>query len=255
MSNLTDNWAIKQAILQIQGDYGDIVSVDAKKKRLLKFGRNPDIDTTNFETIWYIGGIETYPTANTIDEFRSDSGSDTQSITIEGHTIDGSGDFTFVVQTVTLNGTSWESLTTPLARASRLYNNDSVDFNGNVQVRDNSTGDIHLSAPSGIANNQSLKCSTTISKDDYYIITQVGGGALKSSATEVEFRLKVRLKGKVFRTYFPFSSSTSGSGRAITLDPPIIIPKNSDVRIDALANNNNTPVEAFFNGYLASIVG
>ena len=125
---------IKYAESVILSTYGDSVSVDRKSKVLIKFGRNEDIDTGSDETVWVLGGHEVYQAGNTIDTVSSSSALDTGSVTIEGHTVDGNGDFTFVVQSATLDGQNKVTLTTPLARASRLYNTGSTDFNGSVYV-------------------------------------------------------------------------------------------------------------------------
>jgi hypothetical protein len=74
---------IRQAINEIYETYGDIVSVDAKRKSLNKFGRN-NVVGTSFETLSEFQGAtsnETFVTSNLIDSISSSNMSDT-SITV-----------------------------------------------------------------------------------------------------------------------------------------------------------------------------
>ena len=125
------NSKVEHALRRIKSDFE--VDVYVKPKALIKFRRNINL-STSLETVWILGGDETYQTSNAINTVVSDDPGDDQDIIIEGHTIDGSGDFTFVVQPATLTGTDNVTLTTPLARATRIYNNDNTDFAGTITV-------------------------------------------------------------------------------------------------------------------------
>lgn len=251
---------------EIANTYGDTVSVIEKKKTLIKFGRNDDIDTAIEETVWQPGGLEVYQTANTIDTISSSDAGDTQEMVIEGHTVSGTGvnaQFTFVTQTVTLNGQNKVTLPTPLARCSRAFNNNGVELAGSVYVyRDtaitggvpNDLTTVHAQVPIGF--NQTFKGATTFSNTDYFIMT----GAMfsvnrTSTAANVDFIIEVREPGKVFRPVFGrvTVSNTTGTSR-IQLDPAVLVPKNSDIRVQAIANTNNVPVTAEFAGYIAQVV-
>jgi len=245
--SVVPSYGVAHAINQIFQDDAVTVSVAEKGKSLIKFGVNSAIQSGVSETVWMVGGNETYPTGNDIDIVTSTSGSDTQDVVIEGHTLSGS-DLTFVTQTATLNGTSDVTLTTPLYRANRMYNNNSADFVGTVTVEDNGTS-VHLQAATG---NQSLKCATSTSSVDYWIITGIEGSVERSTSAVVDFELQVREYGKVFRTRFFFTSDQSG--RYIPLsDTPIIVKPNSDIRMIATSNTNSTEVSASIIGYLAII--
>lgn len=235
-----------RAIQQIAGDYGDRVSVQRKNKILTKFGRHDSLGTS-FETIWQVGGNEAYPTGNNIDILTSTDGGDDQDVIIEGHTISGSA-LTFVVQPATLDGTNNVSLTTPLYRATRVYNDDNTDFAGTVTVEDNGTS-VHLSTDG--ASNQSLKCATAISDQDYWIITEVGVGVNRQQTRSVDFRLQIREFGKVFRTRLPVSCSSQSGQIVVPLNPCIIVPRNADVRIIGASSSTGTGASAFMNGILA----
>ena len=242
---------IERAIANIDADFGDVVSVVNKNKSLIKYGVNLDIDAGVSETVWTVGGNETYPTGNDIDIIVSTSAADTQSVVIEGHTLSGS-DLTFVTQTLTLNGTTPVSLTTPLYRANRMYNNGSTDFAGTVTVEDNGTS-VHLQVVAGDIN-QSLKCATSLSSIDYWIVTAFDISVDRTNAASVDFEFQVREFGKVWRTRYYMSNNSSAGGKLFQLEPCIIVPKNADVRVVATSAVNNTGVTASIHGVLASIV-
>ncbi len=250
---------IQQAINVISSTYGDTVSVDTKKKSLLKFGRNDNISTSE-EMVWLQGGTETLATGNDIDTISSSNSGDSQSVVVEGHTLSGS-DLTFVVQSATLNGQNKVTLSTPLYRSTRIYNNDSTDFAGTIYVYEDtaiSSGvpsdstKIHLRTDG--SNNQSLKCATSVSSTDYWIITSGTFSVNRQNSRSVDYRVQVKEFGKVWRTRFPVSVHSTGGAVAVEFNPPLIVPKNSDMRVMATSSGSSTGVEASLNGYLAEVV-
>ena len=254
-----------QAEREVQMTYGDVISIDKKAKSLIKFGKSGNLTANNtLETIWTVGGNETYVTGNTIANISSSSASDTEEVTIESHTVAGTGVnsvFTFVTQNVTLNGQNPVSLSTPVSRVSRVYNNGSSELVGRVVVYENTavTGGIpdditkvHIDIPSGF--QQSFKSATTFSSSDYFVLTGIYGSVSKKQAASVDFYLEDRIAGKVFRQLGSFTASSEGGPFDIRFDPAIIIKKNSDVRFRADTSTNNSVVFAIFKGYLASII-
>lgn len=250
-----------QAEREIQAQYGDVVSIDRKAKSLIKFGKSAELGTTGLETVWTVGGNEVYVSDNTISFISSSSASDTQQITIEGHTV-SNGEFTFVVQTVTLNGQTPVGLTTDLARVSRAYNDDSTELVGRVVVYENTTvvggipsdeTKVHIDIPLNF--QQSFKAATTFSNTDYYIMTGFYGSVSAKQAASVDFYIEIKDQGKVFLPKGTFTSSSSGGASDISLDPAIIIPKNADVRVRCETVTNNAVVFGIFKGYLAKVIG
>ena len=78
-----------QAEREVQVTFGDVISIDKKAKSLIEFGRSGNLSANgDLETIWTVGGNETYVTGNTIAYISSSSASDTEEITIECHTVD-----------------------------------------------------------------------------------------------------------------------------------------------------------------------
>jgi len=238
---------VAHALDRIKVDTDDNVHV--KPKSLRKFGRNTSLSANVKQMVWLTGGIEVLPTANTIDTIVSDAAGDNQNVLIEGFTLSG-GDLTFVSQTTTLNGTTNVSLGTPLARATRLVNTGATDFAGTVTVFVDG-GSTHLTAIGD--NNQSLKAATSISKSDYWIVTSVLFSVKRSGQAIVDFELEYAPVGGVFRTQATASVSSDLGTVTIHFDPPLIVPKNHDVRITAESSANSTQVDAIINGYLAAV--
>ncbi|MDC0529216.1 hypothetical protein OAO19_02995 [Gammaproteobacteria bacterium] len=270
----SDFW-VSQAINLVKQNFGVDISVEEKGKSLLKFGRVVMNGNTNLHTIEIQADTsienETFLTANTIDYIVSSSASDTAAnsssdCVVEGQTIDGSGNFTFVSQTVTLTGQTPAALTTPLARCTRWYNDDAAEVAGAISIYESSVTTITAGSPSAgytgvhlttrAGGQQSEKCSTTVSNNDYWIVTGVYGDVLSKSSEDIEFNFEVRLKGKVFRQQFEFSAS-NGIGTFRTAPPYVVIPANSDVRIRAKCDGSFTgtlDVGAGMFGILATVV-
>lgn len=249
---------------EIQATYGDYVSIDKKAKSLIKFGKSADLSTNGLQTVWTVGGNEVYVSDNTIAYVSSSDATDAQEVIIEGHTITGTGfdqEFTFVVQNVTLNGQTPVALTTPLARTSRMYNNNGQELVGRIVVYENTTvvggvpsdaTKIHLDIPAGFQS--SFKAATTFSKEDYYLLTGAYGAVSLKQSAAVDFFLELRDAGKTFRQVALFTASSAGGAFYIELDPCIIVPKNADVRITCETSSNNAVAFGVFKGYLAKVV-
>jgi hypothetical protein len=245
------------ALDEVQQTYGH--KIDPKGKSLLKFGAIETLGLTR-ETIWNRAGNETYISDNLITTISSDDAGDSGACALEGHTIDANGDFTFLVQYPVLNGLSEVALETPLARASRIYNDSAIDWAGRIYVYEDdtvvlgvpqTTAKIHLQSDGAV--NNSLKAATTISKDDYWLITSVYGSVNQKTSAVVDFRYEIREKGKVFRERFLATAKQDGPAVTIALDPCIIVPPNSDFRITGVASTTNVAASAWANGSLCRI--
>lgn len=273
ISGLSTSAKIAQAEREILGTYGDRVSVEQKAKSLTKFGKHLDLDTADGQaTVWTLGSRagsenETYVTTNAIDTISSSDAGDTQEVFIEGHTVSGTGassQFTFVTQTATLNGQNKVTLSTPLARVSRAYNNDLSTFAGDIFIYEDTTisagvpsdfTKAHMEIRGTIGDTQSFKAATTFSNSDYFICTGGFASIRRATAASVDFQFEVRRPGGVFRPVSRINLNSSGAGFAqVQFDPYVIVPKNSDVRIVAATSANNTEVDATFQGYLAVVI-
>lgn len=251
-----------QAEREVYNQYGVEVSVDAKAKSLLRFGKSGDMTVDQQQLVWtWILPDEIYLTANTIEYISSSNLTDTQTIRIEGHTIDANGDFTFVVQTVQLNGFESVSLPIPLARVSAANNVSSTDLQGHVYIYEysiaiagipNNDYAVHLHIPQG--SNQSYKAATTFDKDTFAFITHGFGGVSNKQTANIEFELQVRPKGGVFTSGASIVAGSSSGNFVVDLDPVAIVPANADVRIVATSDNSGAQCFVNFNMYMAKVL-
>lgn len=255
---------IQQAINEIQSEYTDDVSVDVKAKGLIKFGRNESVGTSRTEITTLPGTEveETYVSSNAITTVVSISTSDTQTLSLlEGHTISGS-DLTFIKQTdITLTGQTPVTLPTALARCTRgrlsapangtisFYQGGSID--AGVPDDDNQ---VHLIISQG--EMQTQKGSTSISSVDYWIITSFTVSVLEKTASFVDARIE---KKSISDTYFhPICQSVGAASSSGTVQihfaPYLVVPKNHDVRVTAVANTTGIDTAAGIMGYLAKVI-
>ncbi len=248
-------YLIKHAEAEIKSTYGDTVYV--KPKSLLKFGQNTTVGTTE-EVVLELGG-ETYVSSNLIDTVSSSSASDSVEVKIEGHYLSGT-DLVFSVQTATLNGQNKVTLSQPLVRATRIYNNSGTNLVGDLYVYQDSaiTGGVpddlakaHLQALA--ENNQSTKAATSFSYQDYGIITSMYYSVNKKTSATVDFKLKIREQNKVFRTRFVATGGGASGLHQVQFSPYLIAPKNSDIEVTAIANQTNVSVTAGFYSFLAKV--
>ena len=249
-----------QAEREIERQFGQKVSIDRKAKSLIKFGKSAPLATGSLQTVWTVGGNETYVSGNTIDSISSSNALDTEQVYLECHTVDESGNFTFLSQVVTLNGRTRVALPVPVARVSLAYNNNGTELVGRVVVYENTALNngiptdvtkIHIDIPAGL--QESFKAATTFSSSDYFVLTGGFGSVSSKTSGAADFYLEIREQNKVFRQVAAISGSAAGPWE-IKLDPAVILPKNSDIRVRVETANNNLVVFTVFQGYLAKIL-
>lgn len=245
--------------------YGDTISTIDRAETLLKFGKNEDLDASLSEMVWNQGGEEVYATSNTIDTISSSDSGDTQEVTIQGHTVSGVGasaEFTFVTQTATLSGQSKVPLATPLARVQRAINSNSTAFAGDFYIYEDTAissgvpsdaSKIHMKILAG--ETQSYKAAFTVAKDEYVIVTGGFASINKKTAATVDFELQTSPTAELF---YPASRITLNSAGQSTVHIPFypyaLIPPNTDVRVFATSDTNNTEVSASLSGFYANII-
>lgn len=272
---------IKQAQNVVLSTYGDIVSVANKKKDLIKFGRAIGVGTT-FTTVMSFQGSEirlTYPSTNLIDTVVSTSSADTsKTYVVEGHSIDGNGDMTFVVQDVTTDASDGQtpvSLTTPLRNVTRVYLKNSGTFNsqqtvhaGIISFYDNTNGQsagvpttasaVSMRLLAG--ETQSEKAATSVSSQDYWFLSSISIAIedASPSANYVVFRIAIRdvKNGGVFRPISrDFIAYTDVNQPGVKpFEPFRIVPKNHDFEIWAKTDTGTADVFAEASGYLAVVI-
>lgn len=255
-SSKIGNYSVKDMENFILKNYGDKVSWAVKSKDLVKFGNNEDLGNMSLEDVWSVGGVEDLPTDNVITHIASTDLTDTQEIMIEGHTIDPDGNLTFLVQSVTLAGQTKTAIPIPLARSTRMYNNNSSDLAGVVYLAKDVSftagvpaSDIHLNIPLNF--NQSQKSASSTQIIDYWVIDQGCFSVRKKQDAVVDFFIQVREKGKVFRVRLsPISASQQSGTVTVKFPQPIIVPPNSDLRVQAISTATGTEVAVSLHGTL-----
>ena len=253
--------ALALAEAEVLDQYGVSVSVRSKGKSLRKFGHRDDLGTSLAEIAHLPALFETMVSANSIDTVSSASGSDTNAVRIEGHTISGS-DLTFVVQDATLAGQAKVVLSTPLARMSRMYTLGAVETVGVVYGFEDDTvtagvpdtdSKVHLTMEPG--DQQSDKAATSLSSTDYWFITGGAAAVLKKTGATVDLLLQVRQAGGVWRKGAEISvASTATSTVTYQFDPVIIVPPNADIRVVGVSSAVATAVTVSLSGYLAAVI-
>ena len=261
MPTINQDHRIQHAIDNIYADYGDTVGLKEKSKDLLKFGRNKLVQTTKSTLMHLPTGTfnETYVSTNIITTISSDAAGDTEVVTVEGHTVAG-GVFTFVTQSATLNGIGQVTLTTPLARVTRVINTGATDLVGNIYVYQNDTDTlgvpdtdalVHLIVDAGLNNSE--KASTTISNTDYWILTGFYGDCLEKANSFGVIHLEIREAGGVFINKVDKACNDTSPAEH-KFDPYLVVPKNADIRLRVSANANNQDYSGGIEGFLVKVI-
>jgi len=261
-STPVDFWLAK-AMEDIWDNYRHKVSVARKSKDLLKFGRNPLVGTAKATVMDLPAGVTSHSllASDLITTISSSDAADTRQVRVEGHTLSG-GDFTFVVQTITLTGQTQATLATPLARVSRLYADDTstTELVGSIYVYEDDTSTagvpdtdskVHLIVPAG--QQQSRKAATTISSTDYWIVMDFDADCYEKTSAFAEIALEVKNSGGVWRPKETLAVN-AGSHADHHFKPYLIIRPNSDVRLTSIADGASTDVGGMIQGVLAKII-
>jgi hypothetical protein len=243
--------ALALALNEILREQNVDATVIDKGKRLHKWGYNASSAADTWETVQDGGGTETLLTANSITVADSTSASDTETLLIEGHYLDASGNLIFHVQTVTLTGTTAVTLSQPLARCSRMYVTTSDLVVGTVTVNAGEGGTAYNRIPAG--GSTSEKAASSMSYRDYMILIGFGSSILDSgNNTSVSFRFQIKPVGGAWRTQARWSLKGDNTHYDRDLSyVPFIINPNTDFRIQASASHAATTIEAHMDAYLA----
>lgn len=171
---------------------------------------------------------------------------------------------TFVVQEATLDGQSKVVLGTPLSRVTLAFLKkqdaiEDVGLAGDVYVYEDGSitsgvpdtdSEVHLMVTGSNDNNNSLKASTSVSNNDYWIVTSIQGHLLEKAAAFADVALDFRELGGAWREIDKMS--VDAGSEMLTFKPYVIIPKNADVRLRSRVNANDKYVGGSIEGYLAN---
>lgn len=266
---------IALAEAEILSIYGVQASASVKQKTLNKFGRTLNADLGVKTTLMQLPGTavnETYATGNTIDRLVSDDVADTvQTIVLEGHYLSVDNNLVFHVQEKALNGQTPVTLDQPLVRLTRMFVKPTGTFaapvaelQGGVYGYDSVLTVVTLGVPQTAAAvkctiiagvQQSEKAATSLSFRDYMLITSVSAAISNGTAptVNVDVDMEFRELGGVFRPLGLELSLRGGAGASgiVRLEPYLIIPANSDVRMVALSDTNDATLSGGWSSILA----
>jgi len=252
---------LEAVVQEIFYSYGDTTVV--RRKSLHKFGANQDVGTTGEDINW--DGIEPlHSTTNSIDTFSSSDNSDTQTLRVEGMYFDANNDMFFAAQNITLTGQTQGTLSQPLCRVTRIANVANATATlGDVYVYE--AGAATLGVPNNLAtignimpfeHQSTMFAGTSVASTNYLAITNVhmGAGLGGTKNTYVDVTLQIRDKDSVYRTVNIWTVSTASSGVSFELNPPLIVPPNSDIDLTATGLATGAYITAGFDGYFADIL-
>lgn len=236
----------------VKDTYGDVVSVARKSKELRKWGLNSAVGTSKSVIMTMKVGIneETMASSNAITTVISSSTSDTGGIAVdlyEGHDWNG-GELSFVVENTNtaLTGRTAVTLPTALVRCTRARltqpcAGDVYFYQGGATTNGvpDTGNQIHLIIPAG--EIQSQKASTSVSNEDYWFIFDATASVLEKTASWAQFRIEIKSATAANNSWYPITqwvgvSDSSGTISLLGNGDFLIVPKNHDVRIVAIAN-------------------
>lgn len=264
--------------IEIWDRWGHDVSFIDKAKALDKFGR-VTLTADTPATVMELPGSErneTLLTTNGVDAICSSEQADAgKTILREYHTIDGSGNLTFAVETITLDASDARTpvsctagaTTTRLKKAEGTFASPATNLVGNIYAFASSGVTVTAGVPQTASavkcmitagEQQSRKCATAISASDYWCISQVSARVLRStgSGAQVDFRVEIKRIGGV---WVPLDAELTlrSDGQCfdeLVLDRWRIVPPNSYVRMVATSSVTNIVANGMISGQLAKIL-
>jgi hypothetical protein len=253
---------LEQAEAQIYKQFGANVSFQKAARTFRVIGARSNLGTTDAQIANLPQAKETYLTTNDIDTVSSSSASDTAVVlTISYLTISG-GVFTPGVQTVTLNGQNKVLLDVPCARIETVFNLGTVAAIGDVYIYEDDTITAGVPDTDALVHDRidplfqrNAKGSITVPDNEFCVVTNVLASVLKKQAASVDVHAEFRTPpGTVFNRGIPLGLDTVGTNFIhLTLDPPEILPPNSDNRFSAQSSVAGTEVSLSLRGYASAV--
>ncbi len=218
-----------------------------------KFGLNTDIDADTREDIWIAGGTKTVTTAAAATEILSSSveddpvkadesaGTGAYTATVYGW----DGDYAFIQEDVTLNGTATVSLSNQFLDVYRIRirsTGSSGSNVGNITVR-HTTGPVVLGVV-GPTNN--------ITQQSHYIIPAGYTGFIQSfevgisgdqglSGTKVgQISFEIKYEGEPWIRSFTGGFTSESGTQQFRLLNPVTLPEKTRIKLTCLTESNNT---------------
>lgn len=223
------------------GDFDGISSIN-------KFGENLDVDGA--EDIWDYGSTYVFSTSADITKIIS-SAADTVDIEIQGL----NSTYGMVTQTVTLAGTTFVTLTTPLLRVFRMQNQGATSLSGNVYcvtstaehtggIPDNSTD---VRAYIANDNNQTLMAIYTVPVGKTAYMTNYHVTLGRAITSVAHMYLKTSTEGGVFKVKDSFEIDNDSNVADRFYNPYFKIEEKTDIKFSCNSvTAANTEISASF---------
>jgi hypothetical protein len=243
-----DTALVTAGALEVTDRYLSIAKGNATGHSLmLKFGRNPDVDSAAAEDVWEGGGLYTFDTTAQSLEIVSDDVNDdgdpasTGALTVTVIGLDAN--YASKTETVTMNGTTPVALTGTWMRVHRcsVTTAGSSEVNeGTLTVRIAGAGATRLVV--GANNGQTLMAVYTIpaSKTGYLYHYYVTGNSTPTAPT-MDVSLWTRTSTGV-RNLKHQQAVSAGDALTYSFAAPFKITEKTDVWLRASSNVNNTDV-------------
>ncbi len=260
----SQDFRVAYAEADLYNRLGQSFSVEAKTKELDKFGYNGDLDAATLATRKTVANLqagatanETLQTTNSITHIVGGSG-DTQSVRVEGHYLDASGNLIFHVQNKTLTATTPVALDQAIARCSRMYVAQGGVPTGPIDATIGSGGTAVTRIAAGDVQTQ--KCASSTSYRDAFVVLNYGGASFGTGNARVQFRLEERPlfdnDGNAYTNpnWRPLTRDwllSDGGSKEFPQETPIVIGPNTDFRVSAWSSSANSIVVAHIDGFLA----
>lgn len=249
ISDGTDTLAVTpDGAAQVQDRFLAIAKGDVTGHSLmLKFGRNPDIDTGAAEDVWEGGGLYTFDTtaqsleivSSSTDDDGDPAGTGARTVTVIG--LDAN--YAAKSETVTMNGTTAVALTGTWMRVHRcsVATAGSGEVNaGTLTVRIAGAGATRLVV--GAGNGQTLMAVYTIpAATTGYLFHYYCSANSTPTAPTVDISLWTRSSAGV-RNLKHQQALTAGADFTYSFAAPFKIAEKTDVWLRASSSVNNTDV-------------
>jgi hypothetical protein len=222
----------------------------AKHSLVNKFGSNPSIKSTAFETIWTYGDLYPWPTSAQQVNVSSTSTNDTntagtgaRTVTIQGL----NGSYVETEETINMNGTTNVLSTNSYLRIHRAFTvtAGSLGYNDGDITCTQSASPTDVICQIEAEKNQTLQCFYTVPAANTLYLTSYYFTSANSLPAVVE--LYAREFGGVFRIKHRLDIGASlpiGDIKIFTY------PAKTDIDFRALAQTGSHRVSAGFSGYL-----
>jgi hypothetical protein len=195
-----------QSLKRVADFYFDVATGDVRgHSSINKFGRNDDVDNAAAEDIWDGGGVWNEPTVGQVYTMTSTSSADTSDGT-GARTVQVSGLLSttglLVNETITLNGTSWVTLTNNLQMVHRIMvltaGSGGVNA-GTIYAVGNTDGTV--TAQINVGNNQTLMAILKIPAESDGCLLGYYASANKATGqtATVNTILKAKANGEVWQ--------------------------------------------------------